>query len=732
MTSLEQRELRGLIIDLLERGDVSDVTPPLSRMSRDFHDKYSLTRMLGRKKIPQIRVKMYPHQCNALFAMMLLEDSTRKGDPIKLTDDEREQAKRSLFQFQDNDRNNTVRVAKIKDTNIGLLTDPPAAGKSLCVIAAAVGLRPRQSPKELQQRAYNSVKNRTVMGGNVVCDVYPELRMKDVRVIPTTIVVAPRTVVLQWQKYIREMTSCDNFLIGLSYLTKRQTQRLFMRRKLTRKIKEGEEGEQEEGEEEEEEEDEEDDDDDELRPYDIAVLDERAMSNLALHFKDNTRVFMRIAIDEADSIKLETKVKLPFTLFTWYITATPKDLLMGTSRTTDLRHIYFMPGRTRGIEAINNNSFKAAMQLIVASDPELVAESMGLPVPEETTVNAIPRRVLHSLYEANVIPSNVMNQVNAGDIRGAIRELGCDTTSSEEFFIGALVGHHRQAMEEKIRLRDSGDYTSPAALQALDTEIDHIRKKINDIEQRVKESNCCPISMEEIKTKTVVRCCSNAFEFESLVKALKAKAACPMCRAPIHDIETSFTVIRNDEEESMTCPSLSEKKKKDKNKVARRQEEKDKPDVVVDEITRAPPGSRILIFSMHDMSEYRSKVESLRDSHSREAGRIACDTPKGHNTTIRNILKRFNDTSDRVTKHILFLDGMQFGAGLNLEVTTHIITMHEMKRDRYKQLIGRAQRPGRTTQLKVTNVRYQGQEDVFVRETRRGVLSNAELDAASA
>jgi hypothetical protein len=75
---------------------------------------------------------------------------------------------------------------------------------------------------------------------------------------------------------------------------------------------------------------------------------------------------------------------------------------------------------------------------------------------------------------------------------------------------------------------------------------------------------------------------------------------------------------------------------------------------------------------------------------------------------------------------------MQFGAGLNLEVTTHIITMHEMKRDRYKQLIGRAQRPGRTTQLKVTNVRYQGQEDVFVRETRRGVLSNAELDAASA
>ena len=52
------------------------------------------------------------------------------------------------------------------------------------------------------------------------------------------------------------------------------------------------------------------------------------------------------------------------------------------------------------------------------------------------------------------------------------------------------------------------------------------------------------------------------------------------------------------------------------------------------------------------------------------------------------------------------LNSRFFGSGLNLENSTDIIMYHAMSPEITKQVIGRAQRPGRTQPLNIWNLRY--------------------------
>ena len=64
-------------------------------------------------------------------------------------------------------------------------------------------------------------------------------------------------------------------------------------------------------------------------------------------------------------------------------------------------------------------------------------------------------------------------------------------------------------------------------------------------------------------------------------------------------------------------------------------------------------------------------------------------------------------------KCVLFLNGHQFGQGLNLETTTHIITLHAISKEKYSQLVGRARRAGRRDPLYVIHLRYDWELDTI-------------------
>lgn len=59
---------------------------------------------------------------------------------------------------------------------------------------------------------------------------------------------------------------------------------------------------------------------------------------------------------------------------------------------------------------------------------------------------------------------------------------------------------------------------------------------------------------------------------------------------------------------------------------------------------------------------------------------------------------------------ILLSNSTFFGCGLNMEFTTDIIFMHKMEKGTERQVIGRAQRPGRTQTLRVHYIYYDNEE----------------------
>jgi len=73
--------------------------------------------------------------------------------------------------------------------------------------------------------------------------------------------------------------------------------------------------------------------------------------------------------------------------------------------------------------------------------------------------------------------------------------------------------------------------------------------------------------------------------------------------------------------------------------------------------------------------------------------------------SIRNIVDKYrSNADDRID--VLVLNAKHFGSGLNLENTTDIFLYHNMGGPMTNQVLGRAQRPGRTSQLKVTRFCY--------------------------
>tara|TARA_B110000977_G_C10908085_1_gene428079 strand:+ start:82 stop:558 length:477 start_codon:yes stop_codon:yes gene_type:complete len=112
-------------------------------------------------------------------------------------------------------------------------------------------------------------------------------------------------------------------------------------------------------------------------------------------------------------------------------------------------------------------------------------------------------------------------------------------------------------------------------------------------------------------------------------------------------------------------------------------------------LIKEKPGKRVMIFSEYDASLnlIRTELDKLNINHS---------GIKGASSTIQNIITKFKEREFNV----LLLNAKYFGAGLNLQFTDEIIIYHRMSKDLETQVIGRAQRLGRTESLKINYLCY--------------------------
>jgi SNF2 family DNA or RNA helicase len=112
--------------------------------------------------------------------------------------------------------------------------------------------------------------------------------------------------------------------------------------------------------------------------------------------------------------------------------------------------------------------------------------------------------------------------------------------------------------------------------------------------------------------------------------------------------------------------------------------------------------AKILIFA--DFQQTFDKIK-----YKLEHEKINYDILKGTNKTMENIINNFKNGNTK----ILMLNATNFGAGLNLQEATDVIIYHRFTKETEEQVIGRAQRLGRTTSLNVYYLIHNNEENSF-------------------
>ena len=545
--------------------------------------------------------------------------------------------------------NNSLKI----DTIAGVIADNVGSGKSLTalsIVANKLNLEPIE-------RCFSSIQGMI----NVYTKHFGELEK-----LNTNIIVVPHSIISQWISYIENDTKLSHIVIN--------------NKKTFLKIE----------------------DPVILNDYNITLVS-------STKYKDFHKLLLnkyyvsRLFFDEADSINIPACPKVD-SVFYWFITSSYRTLLSpyGTVQyqnpDTNEVSIYYNwhSGFTRRIvtEGLKNTGFikdlfKDAWKehfssIFLKNSSNYVKESFSLPEPIIRILNCKNPITLSILN--GILPKDVMAKLNAGDIKGAIETINCtkvDESNVIKVFTNDLEVKYNNlelTLNAKKQMTYASKKAKEEALFKIEIKMKSIRDKIQSVTDRINDNNMCTICYDSIKNNTISKCCNQSFCFECITMWLSQKPACPMCRAPL---SVNDLVVVSD--------TIEPKEQEEKN---------DKIDNFIKILDKINANSKILVFSEFDAS-FDSVKEELSNRNIKYSKVI------GTATSVNKIITNYKkDNTEDDSVQVLLLNSRYFGSGLNLENTSDVIIFHNMNTEMNKQIIGRAQRPGRTETLNIWRLCY--------------------------
>lgn len=361
--------------------------------------------------------------------------------------------------------------------------------------------------------------------------------------------------------------------------------------------------------------------------------------------------FARIVLDESESLQ-------------WYLQAeAPSDKVWKLSATANA----------------------AAVHVFVF--PNFARDCMALLEPEYTTVHCHDPHVTGVLN--HMLPARELEAAYAGDFTFITNPFRATSVRTSKEAVKLLV----QANEDQVRvcqeerpsleslLRSVIDEARPAYQARIDAGKDleaKARSKVQHIRERLNNSRMCNICLEELDDLEVTtKCCQNVLCHACLKQLRQRHSQCPLCR------QAGFEVIVVTEDSDAQYES-----KTDGSKVG-----------MISRIASLP--GKHLIFS-----NWSFIFEALRPLLTQQ-GVQHVTLDGGNKTAIDQAVHSFKYGQAKV----LLADATFFGRGLNLETTTDVVLVHRMNSKDTSQVVGRAQRPGRTQRLKVWQLRYPNEKE---------------------
>lgn len=595
----------------------------------------------------KILTKLKPHQLTSLYKATMMENSGEITYKIK-------NFHMYSHLFYDNSNiissDNEITEITIK-TNLGILGDKVGYGKTLLALSLIASNNLDNihiNPMYVKNFASPSIYN------YLNISVSNNLIQRRSNIINTTLVIVPRgPVYVQWEKTIVDntklkMLSITNYGFIKNSLPKfnGNNQNEIM---------------------------------DFFESYDLILIKNTTLKVLIDNYYSGC-LFMknwkRIMVDEAHDIIN----KIPYHMNYYYLW-----LISGTY--TDLFSKSGYSQYTNGLrDLLNINSIAS---VIVKNDNDFIKMSFDIPEPIEhyylcklPTNYYIAKRFLNS---------SVLEKVNANDFAGAIRELGGRNETEDDII--ELVskdlkrGLFNLEMERDfINSQDINEDDKQLKITNINVKIEVQKNKIKDLTDRIKSlnDNSCGICMNTIEDAVLLEC-THAFCGGCIFKWFKddldnlGNKSCPFCRKHVSDYK-KITAIVN--------------KKDEKSHYEKREEIFSKEETLLKIIEKNPTG-KFLIFTKID-NGFEIFKKKLNDAN------LKYEFLKGTTNHMVNVLDRFK----KGIINIILLNTQYAGSGIEINYATDVIIFHSMGIDK-QQAVGRAQRVGRTSQLRIHNLCYE-------------------------
>lgn len=416
-----------------------------------------------------------------------------------------------------------------------------------------------------------------------------------------------------------------------------------------------------------------------LRLADLVITTSTFYKTIADVMRDVKQKFDRVILDEIDSIQDWVTGDIPTTML-WLVSASFNLEKMGT---------FMLDGGTPD-------------RCIAACHKEFIDSSISLPPPSSVLHKAFCP--YSKMLATGILTSEQLGHMNAMDFSSFKFHYAPRKVASIKELIGAIftdksleIVSLEDAIEQGMYNLTEYDhgmlgkekvYKIAEKLQEAKAKKNSVTETLRTLSERVNSSSCCPMCVRKYSPqhqKGVFTCCGGGL----CMDCIKSPACntgshyrCPVCM--VKHQKRSIEVQNVD-----AVGGGSDLMSKDKYAVLR--------DIIGKAFDKSSADTtRLMIFS-----DYHGTFDTIRTFLDEEG--LAFEELQGSNIPkLNQAIARYRDGECPV----LLVDSKQYGAGLNLECTTHLVLLHECDRKREAQIVGRAQRFGRTSTLYIHKLVY--------------------------
>lgn len=394
--------------------------------------------------------------------------------------------------------------------------------------------------------------------------------------------------------------------------------------------------------------------------YDVVLCSPSFYNYLLERFP--SYAWKRFIYDEPTHTKI-TSMRQVIAGFIWFITATPELLLQQHRYSHNFLSSIFT-------QYMDYNLYK---NLIVKNEDDFVRKSFQLP-PLFHHHHKCFQPVFHVVKD--LISDPIIQMISAGNIEGAVRCLGGNSTSNLFELIEKDKKDCIQQAEWKIeRFQRVGDETKIAKWKERLVRYQNELRELTERTQSILYASPCSICLEKKEKPLLLTCCQNMFCGGCVLKWFEKKNSCPLCRRKI----TNENLLYVSENEDATIPLNLKKEIPLPSKI----------DIILT-IIKSKPDGKIIIFSSFQET-FDLIRETMRDND------IHFGEIKGSMVAREKIIQDFKEND----LNVLFINSLDSGAGINLQEATDLILFHPICDPMFTQIRGRAYRIGRTLPLHV-------------------------------